>query len=227
MDNRHPDGTQTEAAWLGTRTGQYALAGVIAGVAFPVLATLIKLAEMRTSITMGNALAVQLAEPLLWITDTAPFFLGLVAGIAGRREDRVLEANKILIERDAEVRAARASLEQSVSERTQQLDKRNAQMRAVIEFARQLADIPDIPSLLNTAAEVLGERFGEYEANLYLLDESGHTAVLRASSSRAGRALIDDGFRVPVSDQTSIGRVARRGKLLVTQARSDRAGAGA
>jgi len=225
MNNRNPDGANTESSWLGPRTTQYAIVGIVAGIFFPLLATAIKLAEMGMPFTLPNVFMVQEAEPLLWITDTAPFFLGLVAGIAGRRQDLILQANAFLVDREAELTATRASLEQSVNERTQQLDKRNAQMRAVVEFARQLADIQDLPSVLNSAADILGARFDQYEADLYLLDESGRSAVLRASSTPAGKALLKDAFSVPVGDQTAIGRVARRGKLLVTQPRPDKSGA--
>src|SRR5512135_3745386 len=103
-------------AWLGQRMTQYALAGIVIGFVFPVLAAAIKLAELNLPITPLNMLAVQQLDPVLWISDTAPLFLGLLAGIAGRREDLGLEANRLLKERETELSAIRTNLEQSVSE---------------------------------------------------------------------------------------------------------------
>ena len=221
MSSRTPEGMNTEATWLGPRTAEYAVVGIVAGLFFPVIATAIKLGEMALPFTLANAFMAQATEPLLWITDTAPLFLGLVAGIAGWRQDVVEKSNAALLEREAELTATRASLEQSVVERTQQLDNRNAQMRAVVEFARQLAEIQDLPSLLSISVDILSERFPQYEADLYLLHESSRSAFLRASSTAARKNLIADGFSVQVGDLTPIGRVARRGKLLVSQPRTE------
>ncbi len=208
-------------SWLRLRASQYALAGVLAGIVFPTLASIIKISELGLPMSLSNIIGVQLAEPLLWITDTAPFFLGLVAGIAGWRQDLVLRANQQLIDRDAELSSIRANLEQGISERTRELDQRNGQMRSVIAFARQVADIQDIGSLLPASVAMIAERFGRRDANLFLLDESGQWAVLRAASSSAGRNQLNDGFRVAVGDQSLVGRVAKRGKLLVSPKRPD------
>ncbi len=208
-------------SWLGQRMAQYALAGVMVGFAFPVLAAGIKLAELSLPVNALNMLAVQQLDPVLWITDTAPLFLGLLAGIAGRREDLALEANRLLKERETELSAIRTNLEQSVSERTSQLDARNAEMRSIISFARQIADIQDEATLLSTSVQTIRERFEGFDASLFLLDEAGQSALLKASSSAAGRSLLQNGYHVAVGDQSPVGRVARRGKLLISPVRPE------
>src|SRR5512143_1528340 len=82
------------------RMVQYAAIGALAGLLFPVLAAIVKLATLNMPITPLNLLAVQRLEPVLWITDTAPFFLGLVAAIAGRQQDRLLQSNSVLRQRE-------------------------------------------------------------------------------------------------------------------------------
>ena len=190
-------------SWLHLRASQYALAGILAGIVFPALASIIKVSELGLPVSFSNILAAQLTEPLLWITDTAPFFLGLVAGIAGRRQDLVVQANQQLTEREAELSSIRANLEQGIIDRTRELDETNGQMRSVIGFARQVADIQDIASLLPASVAMLAERFENRDANLFLLDEKGQWAVLMAASSSVGRNLLRDGFRVAVGDQSS------------------------
>lgn len=220
MTNARPVESDVISRWLTTHTAHYTIAGVAAGALFPLVASFIKVAELGVPPTPGNVLAAQ-GEPLLWIIDTAPFFLGLFAGIAGRRHDLVARANRLLLEREAQLTASRTNLEAAISERTHELDQRNAEMRSVIAIARQIAEIRDLAALLPTSVQLISERFAGYAASLYLLDETAHFAVLRASSSEAGKALMREGFRIPVGDQSVVGRVARRGKLLISQPRAD------
>lgn len=221
MTNGAPLESDAIRNWLTTHTAQYTVAGVSSGLLFPILASFIKAAELGLPPSPGNLLAAQRGEPLLWIIDTAPFILGLLAGIAGRRHDLVARSNRLLLEREADLSTSRANLETSVSERTAELDKRNAEMRSVIAIAHQIAEIQDLAALLSTSVQLISERFAGYAASLYLLDETGHFAVLRSSSSEAGKMLVQDAHRVTVGDQSVIGRVARRGTLLISQSRSD------
>ncbi len=207
-------------SWIRQRTVQYAAAGVVAGFAFPLIAAALKLSELGQPFDIVRAIAVQPLEPVLWITDTAPLFLGLLAGIAGGREDLHLEANKLLRARETELNGIRQNLEEAVAERARQLEQRNAQMRSVVTFARQVADIQDLPTLLSTAVRMISDRFERADVDLYLVDESRQMAVLKASSSVSGNDLLKNGHRVAVGDQTTVGRVARRGTLLMTAARA-------
>ena len=222
MNSRVSNEPRSGISLPGSRTARYTVLGVLAGVLFPIVASLIKVAELGLPLSLSNMLAAQAIEPLLWITDTAPVFLGLVAGIAGRRQDRVVQANEALVAREAELNTAQAKLEQNVAERTQELNERNLQTRAVVELARQIADVQDLHSLLNAAMELLRKRFGHYAADLYLLDDSRQSAVLRASSTAAGRIRVEAGYHIGSGDQNAIGRVIRRGKLLVSSATPDK-----
>ncbi len=201
------------------RSVQFAAAGAVVGIAFPAVAAAMKLAELNLAVTPLNMLAVQGIEHVLWITDTAPFFLGLLAGIAGHREDLHRRASQTVKQREAELDAIRRNLEDAVAERARQLDQRNAQMRSVVTFARQIADIQDLPTLLATAVRMISERFERADVDLYLLDEGRQWAALRASSSPAGSELMKNAHRVLVGDQTPVGRVARRGTLMLTPQR--------
>jgi GAF domain-containing protein len=222
MMNRQTSGIVEGAPTLSNRRMlQYAAIGLAAGIVFPFVASIVKLAALNMPFTALNLLAMQRLEPVIWITDTAPFFLGIVAAIAGRQQDRLLQANTVLRQREMELGSIRSSLEASVLERTRELDERNAQMRSVVVFARQIADIQDLSPLLQTATSVIHERFGQYDVNLYLVDERGQAALLRASSSEEGLGLVENGFRIPIADQGAVGRVARRGKLLTSTVRTE------
>ena len=208
-------------ALLAPRTTQYAIMGVLAGMVFPILASLIKVIELHLPVSLASLIFVQQTEAVIWITDTAPLFLGLVAGIAGQRQESVIQANDALRRREAELNSIHTQLEGDVLERTRELDERNAQMRSVVMFARQIADIQDVGAVLSASVEIIRERFGRYDVNLFLLDEGGQSAVLRASSSVEGRALVESGFRSSVGDQSVVGRVARRGKMFMSVLHAD------
>ena len=67
----------------------YTLYGVVFGFLFPLGATLIEALRVHGALSLGAFLHVQANNPLLWIIDSAPFWLGLFARFAGVREDRL------------------------------------------------------------------------------------------------------------------------------------------
>ncbi len=68
-------------------TQRYALYGGLFGLCFPVFATLIEAITRYGSI---GAVAQAQSSPLMWIIDTAPFFLAVFASFAGRRQDAIM-----------------------------------------------------------------------------------------------------------------------------------------
>ena len=107
-------------------TFTHTLRGVAFGCCFPLLATLLDLWSQGTGITLADALRVQRTQPLHWIIDTAPFFLGLFAFIAGRRQE--------------EVRRASASLKQQVATRTQEIAEANEILQTINVELREARD---------------------------------------------------------------------------------------
>jgi len=69
-------------------TKLYALYGALFGACFPVGATLLD-AYLRFDLRPSGLLQAQLDQPLHWVIDSAPFWLGLFAAMAGRRQDLV------------------------------------------------------------------------------------------------------------------------------------------
>lgn len=72
-----------------TNTFRYTVLGVVFGLCFPLLGTALCAWTEYGSLAPWAWRRAQLERPLLWIIDTAPFFLGLFAGLAGVRQDRV------------------------------------------------------------------------------------------------------------------------------------------
>ena len=74
----------------------YALYGALFGLCFPVIACLIDAAHTLGAINVDNIVSVQISNPLMWIIDSAPLWLGWFASFAGRRQDKLI---KIIAER--------------------------------------------------------------------------------------------------------------------------------
>ncbi|MBI5070944.1 MAG: chemotaxis protein [Deltaproteobacteria bacterium] len=87
-------------------TRRYALYGALFGLSFPVVASLVQAAVVarRIGIPFGAGLAQAQGEPLIWIIWTAPLFLGLVAALAGRRQDQYAASERV--RREAYLRTA-------------------------------------------------------------------------------------------------------------------------
>ncbi|MGE0680142.1 MAG: PAS domain-containing protein, partial [Candidatus Binatia bacterium] len=88
-----------------TETVKYALGGVFFGFCFPVVATILDLLVQGRGVTFAGALFVQVAQPLHWIIDTAPFFLGIFAAAVGKRQDML---RTLVTDLDRQVAVCRA-----------------------------------------------------------------------------------------------------------------------
>lgn len=67
----------------------YTLAGVILGLVFPLGATLIDMSFHNTGFSPQSFLETNFSNPLLWIINTVPFFLGSLTYIAGTKQKKL------------------------------------------------------------------------------------------------------------------------------------------
>ncbi|MGH7488403.1 MAG: GAF domain-containing protein [bacterium] len=75
-----------------------------------------------------------------------------------------------------------------------------------------MAQIENVPDLLETVVNATAEQFGFYHVGLYLLDERKKNAFLQAASSVAGQQLIGQGFRVEPDRSNAINLVTESRK---------------
>ncbi|HEY5730622.1 MAG TPA: hypothetical protein VIS72_11255, partial [Anaerolineales bacterium] len=167
-------------------TRRYALFGVLFGLLFPVAATIIRVTTGELPFYFSSLLLVQSTDPLLWIIDTAPVFLGYFAGLAGRRQDIVNNRIKELHEQEVELRNIQVTLEQRVADRTRELESQTVRMRIAAEITKEAASYSDLAQLLERVGELIQDRFGFYHTGIFLLDDNKEYAVLAASPTEAG-----------------------------------------
>ncbi len=98
-----------------------------------------------------------------------------------------------------------------LQEANRELARRTAQLEAASTVARRAAEIRDLEALLNETVRLISERFGFYHAGIFLIDEAGKYAVLRAASSEGGRRMLARGHRLAVGEVGIVGYVAGTG----------------
>jgi len=111
-----------------------------------------------------------------------------------------------------QVRDLIGSLEQRVAERTLELEFRSAQLQAAADVGRAAATIRGLDDLLRVVVNLVSERFGFYHVGIFLLDERGEYALLRAANSAGGQKMLARGHRLKVGQQGMVGNVTSQRK---------------
>jgi len=183
--------------WFRSEASRYFLYGGIFGLLFPIAATLIRINLLKLSFNVLNIISVQLADPLLWIIDSAPIFLGIFSFLAGRRQDSLQDVNRELEIRERELTISHATLEQRVEERTLQLEKNSKllsqqalRLQAIIELSEAISEINDLSEIFPITARLINERFGFYHVGIFLIGDDREYAILQAANSEGGKRML-------------------------------------
>ncbi len=111
----------------------------------------------------------------------------------------------------AESESQREQLQLLVQQRTRDSERSANYLQATMAVSQAAAAaMGNLQVLLSRVVEVILEQFDMYHVGLYLLDETGEWAELRAVSG-AGQELLGRGFRLRVGSEGMVGDVARRG----------------
>ncbi len=137
-------------AIFSTSTFRYSLFGFLMGCFFPILGMLFAVWVNHLPSGWADFVRMQRDEPLLWIVDTAPLFLGFAFGVAGRREDSLTQI--------------KLHLEETVSERT-------AQLLGEVDDRKQVEKaLAEERTLLRTSIDNLPDR-------IYVKDTQGRKTI--------------------------------------------------
>jgi GAF domain-containing protein/HAMP domain-containing protein len=104
------------------------------------------------------------------------------------------------------------TLEEKVADRSRHLERRSLELETIAEVAREINIIHDLNTLLTVAAQLIRERFKYYHVGIFLVDERGEFAVLRAASSIAADQMLEQNFKLRVGQEGLVGNVARTGQ---------------
>ncbi len=112
-----------------------------------------------------------------------------------------------------------AELEQRVAQRTNALEQQNValeerseQLKTVADVARSIVTSQELQDLLSSVARLISERFGYYHVGIFLLDEIGQHAVLRAANSQGGQRMLARHHQLEVGHTGIVGTVTGSGQ---------------
>ncbi|TFH32350.1 MAG: GAF domain-containing protein, partial [Anaerolineales bacterium] len=88
------------------------------------------------------------------------------------------------------------------------VDERTRQIRTASEVARAIISTPSLEDLMQRAVDLLQQQFSYDHVSIFLLDEEGSSAILRAATGELGDALRAQGYSIPLSPTNIIGWVA-------------------
>jgi serine phosphatase RsbU (regulator of sigma subunit) len=127
---------------LRKATFTYTLFGVCFGLCFPLISILADTLLFRgLSLSWASIIEVHKTNHLHFVIDTAPLFLGIAFGIAGRKQDKIITYHQALMQSRVQAIEAREKLileqntilEGKVKERTTELHEANEELKQTVE----------------------------------------------------------------------------------------------
>ena len=104
------------------------------------------------------------------------------------------------------------TLEQKVTDRTEDLQKQANRLRLAAEVARDSTTSQDLGELLTRSAQLVMDRFGFYHTGVFLVDPQREYAVLKASPTEAGQEMLRREHRLRIGQVGIVGYVAATGE---------------
>ncbi len=166
--------------------------------------------------------------------------IGIISYLTIRNSRKALERSQTdaleLTKSNSELQTLRTNLEKRIEERTFEADaraielaerteqlelanvrtkKRAAQLQAISEVARVIAQVRKLSDLLPRIVKVISEQFDFYHTGIFLIDEANQFAILSAASSQGGKQMLSRRYRIKVGASELIGHVTATGNARI------------
>jgi GAF domain-containing protein/anti-sigma regulatory factor (Ser/Thr protein kinase) len=86
-----------------------------------------------------------------------------------------------------------------------QAERRSRLLKAANRVGKEVTSILNLETLLPHTVNIICEAYGLYYAGVFLVDEAGEYAVLRAGYGKAGKAMVADGHKLKIGTESMIG----------------------
>ena len=204
---------------MNRHTRQYAIRGIIFGLFFPVIGSILTIFTSNMPFSLGSFIDIQINNPLMWVIDTAPLVLGVMAAYIGRRQDVLEATNQELRLREFESETYQYDLEQQVNKRTEELILANeksthrlSQFEGITRVVHAVSSTDTQDELLPQITNVISEQLGFYHVGIFLIDEAKEYAVLVAANSDGGQKMLERHHKLRIGGVGIVGNVTKTGK---------------
>jgi len=125
---------------------------------------------------------------------------------------RQLETTNLELE---QARRRQETINLELREASERTRRRAAQLQAITEVGRAIAQMRDPERLLSHVTALISQHFGFYHAGIFLLDEAQRYAVLRAANSEGGQRMLARNHKLQVGAQGIVGFVTATGQARI------------
>ncbi len=169
-------------------------------------------------ITLAAAIAALIAalfitrgisEPLNALVQTAERITAgdLEAQAPIRSNDEIAALASAFNAMTTRLRSLIGTLEERIARRTEDIEARSRRMETIAQIGSAIASIRDMDVLLTRITSLISDRLGYYHVGIFLLDEQGEYAVLRAANSEGGQRMLARQHRLRVGETGIVGYV--------------------
>lgn len=110
-----------------------------------------------------------------------------------------------------ELKKFQGELEQRVSDRTRELERRATQLQTITGLSESIAQLDDLNELFPITTRLISERFGFYHVGIFLVDNEREFAVLHAANSKGGQSMLQRNHRLKLGTGV-VGYAAQSGR---------------
>jgi GAF domain-containing protein/HAMP domain-containing protein len=185
-------------------------------------ALLTSLAVLALAISLAFFLGYQFTNPLNKLIEVAARFGDgdLTAHAEVTSSDEVGALAIVFNKMSAQLKNTLDGLEQTVADRTKELEaaqlimsKRATELQSVAEISTRASQAATAQDMLQTVVDLAKSSYNLYHAHIYLLDDTGTNLVLAAGAGEAGAKMVSEKRSIALDHQHSlVARAARSNK---------------
>ncbi len=97
----------------------------------------------------------------------------------------------------------------------EQTERRAERLKAVAKVGETVSGLIDPNEIFSKTVQLIRDELDFYNVSIYLLEEEGNWAVLRASAGAGSQTMLAGGYRVKVDDTSPVGRAIAGAKALI------------
>jgi GAF domain-containing protein len=192
----------------------FGLAGsALAALTMVVISVLSSTDIIKFSLTQGQTAPTGLDWTFaIFVLLMISLVASVLFAILSRSHVRNFKMQEIAVQEAAQTKQL---IDKSETDHVKQIQKQNSQVEVAGLIAREIATQSNPNELLSKTVDLIRNNFGFYHVGIFVLDESGEFAVLKAATGEAGRQMLEAGHRLRAGEEGIVGSVVKRGEAYI------------